>query len=486
MLATILNTSFRTVRLEHLLLDSKYDCFLTGWSRAVFLYDPKTGLPTNCWSEYPSRKRNHMPPECFDEQFYSPRGVDQWSFGVVILNILTNRHVFVPSEKARNFERQWAEFKQRNSVLIEPKLLALLDKLFVTDRHRRCRIKDLIQWDLFSSGKQSDRINQTGVMAKSIRTNETGKSASVCQPVNPSNKINKSTSVINEVSKLTGNKIGKSEKRSEISKFPFSKLSEINEECKSVLESVKVKRQSESLRCVRRPLLTMEISKPEPPPLCGKCRGKIEKSNIDAPLSCEMCNRRFENPKKFSSPQSLPRFELKDGFEVKPTNDLPSQSDACQQRSQSTMTRGRKSPNKICSIERNAEVPSSLASNRQGSNRKTVVVKMKVKIGESVSQLEPKQTDALAKVSNVGANSNIESLLYQSKGIVIGESNYQTITMNKLENATFDKLHTHPAFQEFLKAAELCPPLKTEKTQDENSTSVIYRLNTTSIVQKET
>ncbi|OTF70253.1 hypothetical protein BLA29_005315, partial [Euroglyphus maynei] len=113
----------RSLRLEHLVFDERYNVKIINFRRAISYWIPSPTIgrqQLNLISkrERKCRQNNHLPPECFHNN-YDPQLIDLWSFGVIVCALVTYRYPFkfMSRHIIRNMEQCWLEFKQRHQSL---------------------------------------------------------------------------------------------------------------------------------------------------------------------------------------------------------------------------------------------------------------------------------------------------------------------------------------------------------------------------------
>ncbi|KAH9415542.1 protein kinase C iota type-like [Dermatophagoides pteronyssinus] len=148
----------RSLRLEHLLLDERFNIKIINFRRAIPFWIPSPTIGRQQMNRISRRERkcrqnNHLPPECFHNN-YDPQEIDLWSFAVVVCSLVTYRYPFKCMSRhiIRNMEQCWLDFKQRHQSLfittndgvrILEQIAEMLSMIFKQDPCKRANVNDI-------------------------------------------------------------------------------------------------------------------------------------------------------------------------------------------------------------------------------------------------------------------------------------------------------------------------------------------------------
>lgn len=140
------STASRSIRVEHLLIDSQNNIKLISWTRAVFARNASNGHVMLRRREFRSNRKNHMPPECFIGQEYNPVSVDAWSLGVLLVALFTCRHPFnLRLICTLSLPQQWKHFTTKYGQILDACYIDTLNRLFLDQVSARCGVTDLMR-----------------------------------------------------------------------------------------------------------------------------------------------------------------------------------------------------------------------------------------------------------------------------------------------------------------------------------------------------
>ncbi|XP_046914102.2 uncharacterized protein LOC124494873 [Dermatophagoides farinae] len=158
----------RSLRLEHLLLDERFNIKIINFRRSISYWIPGSTInrqQVNRISkrEKKCRQNNHLPPECFHNN-YDPQSIDLWSFAVIVCSLVTYRYPFKCMSKQiiRNMEQCWLDFKQRHqslfitttdSIRILEQIAEMISMIFKQDPCKRANINDVQKCSFYCNNK---------------------------------------------------------------------------------------------------------------------------------------------------------------------------------------------------------------------------------------------------------------------------------------------------------------------------------------------
>lgn len=149
------------------MLDQHENLYLTGFTRAIFALNPHNFQLNKCNREFPCRKRNHLPPEAFVGSKHSPLQIDEWSFGVILASLFTSRHPFNPKLITLiDFEQQWQEFFSKHGTKMNHNVVAVLNKLFVTQENERIHLNDILKIEFLTQPDKTKKKSPKKVSVK--------------------------------------------------------------------------------------------------------------------------------------------------------------------------------------------------------------------------------------------------------------------------------------------------------------------------------